>query len=127
MGLPQGKRLSLGSSRDPCVAGEEPSLVGRNGAGGGTPEREPGVRWRDGDALVPPTQPTPEVRWHSLSLAVWLSIDALLKGGGQPVCLGVITGDPCSQADIAEVAVASFSPPPLATHPTTMKVQIIFS
>ena len=74
----------------------------------GGPQRELGVRWWDGDTLVPPTQPTSEARWHSLSPAAWLSVDALLKGGRQPVHLSMITGDPCSPADIAEVAIASF-------------------
>ncbi|KAM9639886.1 uncharacterized protein ACIBXB_014040 [Morphnus guianensis] len=103
LGLPQEQRFSLGSSGDPRAGGEEPSLVGAR-------KRAPGFRRRDGDTLVPPTQPTSEARWHPLSPAAWLSVDALLKGGGQPAHLGVIAGDPCAQAGIAEVAVASFPP-----------------
>lgn len=64
-----------------------------------------------GDTLVPPTQPTSEARWHPLSPAAWLSVDVLLEGGGQPAHLGGSAGDPCPQAGIAEVAVASFPPP----------------
>lgn len=74
-----------------------------------------------GDTLVPPTQPTSEARWHPLSPAAWL------EGGGQPAHLGGSAGDPCPQAGIAEVAVASIPPPRTCTHPTTVKVQIIFS
>lgn len=73
---------------------------------------------QDGDLLVPPREPTSEARWHTLSPAAWISVDILLKGGGQPVHLSVTTGDPCSPADTAEVAAASFTHPPTPLRPT---------